>query len=285
MNDIFPTGKPHISYSEIKTWAECPNKHRLSYIEKIETFTDNPYVDFGTIIHEEIENYLKQKTISIENVLQRLDSVWKEKGYDTEEYIQKISAERAINGWKYKHETTDDWKQSAKNILEEFPEFMNNEFPGWEPVCAEFQLYEDIKDSNIKFKGFIDCIIAVPKGNKKIIWILDWKTTGKGGWYFQKRKEFLSLAQIGMYKSFWSKKLGVDMKDVRAGYVFLKRSTKVGKTCELFKVSVGPKFVEKADNIIRRMIFSVKKGISLKNPNGCKFCPFRNTEHCNGNGW
>ena len=285
MSDIFPTGKPHISYSEIKTWAECPNKHRLSYVEKIETFTDNPYTDFGTVIHEEIEKYLQSKIIDIESVFSKLDNVWNEKGYDSQEYIDKISEERAANGWKYKHETLEDWKKSANNILEEFPSFMNTEFPGWEPISAEFELYEDIKDSDLKFKGFIDCIIGVPKGNKKLIWIIDWKTTGKGGWYFSKRKEFLSLAQIGMYKAFWSKKLGVDMKDIRAGYVFLKRGNPVGKTCELFKVSVGPKFVEKTDDLIKRMIFSVKKGISLKNYDGCKFCPFKNTEHCNGNGW
>ena len=65
MSDIFPTGKPHISFSEIKTWAECPNKHWLTYVEKIETYTDNPYVDFGTIVHEEIEVYLNSKTLDI----------------------------------------------------------------------------------------------------------------------------------------------------------------------------------------------------------------------------
>jgi hypothetical protein len=285
MNVEFPTGKPHISYSEIKTWAECPKKHRLTYVDKIQTFVDNPYSDFGTIIHEEIEFFLENKTIDIERVYKKLDKVWEEKQYDSQEYIDKIKAERAMNGWKYTHETLSEWKNSANNILLEFPNFMDKEFPNWEPICAEFKLYEDISGSEIKFKGFIDCVIGVTNKNKKTFWILDWKTTGKGGWFYTKRKEFISLAQIGLYKTFWAKRLGVNLRDIKAGYVFLKRGAKPNKTCELLKVSVGPKFIEKTDKLIKRMIVAVKKGISLKNPDGCKFCPYRNTEHCDGNGW
>jgi len=285
MKDIFPTGKAHISYSEIKTWHECPKKHKLMYVDKIQTFVDNPYSDFGTIVHEEIESFLKNKSINFERVYAKLDKEWQEKKYDSKEYIKKITMEREQNGWKYVHEPLDQWKESAKNILSEFPDFINNEFPGWELICAELELYEDIKESEIKFKGFVDCVITVPYKGKKVFWVIDWKTTGKGGWFFTKRKEFISLAQIGLYKSFLAKKIGVSLRDIRVGYVFLKRGAKLGKTCELLKVSVGPKFVDKTDNLIKRMIASVKKGISLKNPNGCKFCPYRNTEHCDGNGW
>ena len=285
MNDVFPTGKPHISYSEIKTWDECPKKHKLMYVDKIQTFVDNPYSDFGTIIHEEIEYFLKNKSIDIERVYTKLDIVWKEKKYDSQDYIEKITAERVQNGWKYVHETLDMWTTSAKNILSQFPDFMNKEFPGWELICAELQLYEDINESEIKFKGFVDCVITVPVKNKKVFWVIDWKTTGKTGWYYTKRKEFISLAQIGLYKSFLAKKLDVSLRDIRVGYVFLKRGAKPNNTCELLKVSVGSKFVDKTDKLIKRMIAAVKKGISLKNPNGCKFCPYRNTEHCNGNGW
>ena len=36
MNDAFPTGKPHVSYSEVRCWKECPFRHKLSYIDKID---------------------------------------------------------------------------------------------------------------------------------------------------------------------------------------------------------------------------------------------------------
>ena len=286
--DQFPTKKNHISYSELKAWKECSFRHKLMYVDKIETYEDNPYADFGTIIHEAIENFINGGILDIECANKKIIECWDKKGYDSKDYIEKITAQRKENGWKYEHEKLSQWLASAKNILEDFPQFMDNTFPGWIAVKAEEELYEEIPGFDIKFKGFIDCIIKVPKSkNSKLFnyWILDWKTTGKSGWYFQKRKEFLSLLQVGLYKKFWAKKSNLPLKDVRAGYVFLKRSASPGKTCELFKVSVGPKFIENGDKIMSSMIKTVQKGLTLKNYYSCKFCPFKNTEHCSGNSW
>mgnify|MGYP003642879307 FL=1 len=65
---IFPTGKPHISYSELKTWKECPWRHKLMYVDKLQTWEDNPYAEFGTIVHDTIENYLKTGIMNIDNL-------------------------------------------------------------------------------------------------------------------------------------------------------------------------------------------------------------------------
>ena len=32
----FKTGKPHVSFSEIKVWKECPYRHKLTYVDKID---------------------------------------------------------------------------------------------------------------------------------------------------------------------------------------------------------------------------------------------------------
>jgi len=45
---IFPTGKPHVSYSEVRNWKECPYRHKLLQIDKIDVFEPSPYLDFGT---------------------------------------------------------------------------------------------------------------------------------------------------------------------------------------------------------------------------------------------
>ena len=39
--------KQHISYSELKMWADCPRKHKLVYIDKLKGFTGNEYTAFG----------------------------------------------------------------------------------------------------------------------------------------------------------------------------------------------------------------------------------------------
>lgn len=289
MPNKFPTGKAHVSYSEVKAWAECPFRHYLMYVEGINTYVDNPYADFGTIVHDAIEGYLNENKFNLESVNESLSKKWKEKEYDSEEYIGLIKEQRKSNGWKYNHESLEDMQNSAKNILNEFKDFMDTTFPGWEPISAEHQLYEPIEGvDDLSFKGFIDCVIAKPKkpGSDKVeYWVIDWKTSGKAGWFWKKKKEFLSLSQVALYKHYWATKFNIPASDIKVGYVFLKRGAKPGKCIELFEVSAGPKFIEKANKLVKRMVKNVNNGIKLKNYDNCTFCPYKGTEHCNGKGW
>ena len=72
----------------------------------------------------------------------------------------------------------------------------------------------------------------------------------------------------------------IDLKDIRCGFVLLKRGGKPGKVCELVTVSVGPKTYEKGLKLMRNMIKTVRKGMYLKNRNSCKYCQFYQTSHC-----
>ena len=45
----------HISYSEFKIWAECPYKHKLKYLDKVDQFKGNHYTAFGIAIHSVCE--------------------------------------------------------------------------------------------------------------------------------------------------------------------------------------------------------------------------------------
>ena len=67
----------HISYSELKEWTNCPWKHKLNYIEKINQFKGNEHTAFGTALHlicevlvekthtpqqiEDLKDYFEQK--------------------------------------------------------------------------------------------------------------------------------------------------------------------------------------------------------------------------------
>ena len=66
------------------------------------------------------------------------------------------------------------WSETA---LLGISDFMNNNYPDWEFVSAEEQLYEKIEE-NIFFKGFIDGIVKYRKGKKDKYVIIDWKTAG-----------------------------------------------------------------------------------------------------------
>ena len=44
----------HISFSELKIWAECPFKHKLMYIDKIVKFEGNEFTAFGSRDNDDI---------------------------------------------------------------------------------------------------------------------------------------------------------------------------------------------------------------------------------------
>lgn len=262
----FPTGKPHVSFSEVKSWKECAWRHKLVHIDKIPGDPPSVHTDFGKIVHSQCESYLKNRTMDIPAACDEIRGAWK------------------ANGHKNDAGEPDDpevWVRYATNILTDVPAFLDDEFPGWQFMGAELELYEPITGSTMKFKGFIDGIITC-KGKKgeDLIWVIDWKTAGPGGWHPEKKRDVLVQMQLALYKSFLSAKLGLDKKNVRCAFLLLKRGAKPGKTCEAFRVSVGPVTEERALKVVTDMVRSVAKRTFFKNRLSCKFCPFHDTQHC-----
>lgn len=262
--ETLPTGKPHISFSELRDWKDCSFRHRLKYVKKIDLGRPGPLLDFGTAVHAACEGFLKTRKMDDSVATQMLEGVWKKNVL--------------IEGFEAKG--LPGFIDEAKNILADVPAFMDETFPGWEFIDAEHQLYEPIAGHPYAFKGFIDGVVKA-KGakNKDIVWLLDWKTTS-WGWGRQKKEDPMVRAQLVLYKNFWSKKMGVDPKDVRCAFVLLKRSAKPGAHCELVTTSVGDVTTNKSLTVINNMLASVKKGIALKNRGSCQYCEYRNTEHC-----
>jgi len=279
----FPTKKPHISYSEVKIWKECAWRHKLIYVDAVEAGKPTQHLSYGTMVHSCVEYYLINKNIDnrLDSLEKEMREEWEKQGFDTPEFIEAQKEKSKLQGWKYVHNYCDEWISWAKTSVEAVPEFLEETFPGWELVSAEEPLYEPIDNKNIKFKGFIDAIIKVPaKGNKFKYWILDWKTASPRGWSLEKKRDFMMHAQIALYKSFWGKKNNISFKDIKTGFVLLKKGVKKEKSCQLIEVSTGPSTLEKSSKLINNMISIVGKNMFLKNKNSCKFCDFYETKHC-----
>ena len=271
----FPTGKKHVSFSEIKMWKECAYKHKLTHVDKIDVFEPSPFLDFGTAVHEGCESLIEKKNPNREKLVLDIRNAWSEHGFDDPEWVARQP------GW-YKYAPVNEWVEWANNMWDDIPRFLDQEFPEWETVIAEEELYEDIEGFDMKFKGFIDAIIKVPKkrGEGYVYWILDWKTANAYGWKRQKKQDILMTAQLILYKYFWSRKHSIPLDDIRCGFILLKRGGKPGNMCDIVKVSVGPKALEKGTKMMRSMIKNVQKQFALKNRNSCTYCPFKDTEHC-----
>lgn len=261
-----PTGKPHISFSELREWKECSYRHKLKYVDAIGDNMPGVHMDFGTAVHSACESFLKTGKMDTKVFKIKLHTLWSEH--------QKILP---------KEYTASSFKQFASEglaILPEIPGWFDETFPGWKFVDAEHQLYEGIDGHQHAFKGFIDCIITAPgPKDKQLYWLLDFKTCG-WGWAMAKKTDELVRMQLVFYKSFWAKKANIDAKDIRCGFVLLKRTAKPGNRCELVTTSVGDVVIKRSLTVIDNMLSSVKKGLVFKNRHSCDFCEFHQTQHC-----
>lgn len=264
------TGKPHISFSELKSWIDCSYRHKLQYVDKLNVFRPSYHLAFGTATHAALEHYLKTREVKPEIAHEQLVKLWRP------EYAKAEPKEKDFSIEKLKLQLTE--------IISEVPAWLEEQFPGWELVSAEEALYEVINPNGAKFKGFVDCIIkAKDKKGKELIWILDWKTSGSG-WTPMKKQDPMTGLQLTLYKNFWMQKIGAELslKDVRCGFVILKRKVKPGKHCELMTVSVGEVTLKRGLKLITNMLASLDRKLFLKNRQSCTFCDFKDGAggHC-----
>jgi hypothetical protein len=262
---VLPTGKPHISFSELSTWLQCPYRHKLLYVDGVGTFDGNEHTFFGTHVHFGCEMFIKNREMQLDVVLDRINDTWNERSFSDK----------------------DRWISQARGILEDVPPWMDNAFPGWEPIAAELMLYESLAHLNhpdVSWKGLVDAAIRHKNGRgAEIVRIMDWKTTA-WGWHRDKLRDFTTNAQAAAYKIFWSRKFNVAMSDIRTNFVLLKREGRPGQRCQLIEVSVGQKTEERVNSSIDKMLRAVKSGHAQKNKLSCKFCEFNASQHCEGVG-
>ena len=217
--ETLPTGKKHVSFSEVKLWKECSFRHNLTHIKKLSLFKPSPILDFGTAVHAACEQYLLTRAMNVDVALNLMEEAWKKNEEDPAYTV--LALKTALS--------------EAKTILEELPAFLDLTFPDWTVVDAEHQLYEQVQGHPHAFKGFIDGVIKCKgKRGEDLYWIIDWKTSGRG-WHRAKRSDDMVKSQLALYKNYWCQKNPqVPFKDVRCGFVILKKSGKPGDHCELF---------------------------------------------------
>jgi RecB family exonuclease len=264
--EVLPSGKFHISFSELTTWINCSYRYVLSYVQKLSIWRDNHYADFGTAIHKGLETFLETRSaVSVIVALNLIRFFWD----IGEKYEDAVPLKTAL--------------EQGKIIFQQLPDFFEKNFPGWKPVAAEEFLFEEIDEEGHPhvFKGFIDCVISTPNGRKKY-WILDAKTS-MNGWFRDKRRDEKLHRQLVLYKHFWSQKHNIPLNEIGTAFMIFKRNGKPGADrIELIKISVGPKTIEKHLRVLHKALTGIKKKTAYKNRSECKFCEFANTDKCKG---
>lgn len=253
------SNQKHISYSELKTWNDCPHKRKLIYEDKIQAFTGNIYTVFGTAIHAACEEGFTKNLNSEERKQLFLNTLNEEIAKLNLEIDQKI---------------LEEFKQQGLLLAEEAVEETKKHFNGWEVFAAEEALYLPTQKENYNFKGFIDLILK--KDDKYAL--IDWKTCS-WGWDAQKKSDKMTVYQLSLYKEFFAKKYNVDLKNIETFFILLKRTAKKNRI-EVVPVTNGQKRIDNSVILLTNAITNIQKGFVIKNRLSCDNCEFKNTVHC-----
>lgn len=317
--ELLPTGKPHVSYSEISEWMECSWRHKLKHIDKIDDGDRGSiHTEFGQVIHDGMELYFNNGRVPhTEQDIQILTKDFKKR---IKALLDDPNSKMTLED---QSKLVEDMKQFAVNIgpmLLAATLWLDETFPEWEVVSAEEKLLEPIEGLNgVLFKGFVDGFIRYPKRRKKRVkkakksdkirldviqdqveeeakadeyefiepreWeyhVLDWKTCS-WGWMAEKKQSEKTKMQIILYKYFFCQKKGLEPDQIKCSFVLLKRTppkSRPDDRCEILTVSAGEKALQKSLDAVTNMVNQVRQGRAVKNKMSCKFCKFAYTEHC-----
>ena len=251
--------KKHISYSELKTWAECPYKRKLMYLDRVKKFIGNEFTAFGRALHFLCENLVFDKV------------------EDPEDFFNLSFEKELEDAGIEETDLAKDMRNQAQVITPQIMPELTKIFGDYEVFSVEEQLYQPIGDSDTgyNFKGFIDLVIHTKDGKFHII---DWKTCS-WGWDAKKRSDKYITYQLTLYKKYWCEKYEVDPKLVETHFALLKRTAKKNKV-EFFRVTSGKLKTKRALELLTRAVKNIKAGTCVKNRLACQKCEFYKTEHC-----
>jgi hypothetical protein len=260
----------HISFSEIKNWAECPWRHKLLYVDKLDVRSSNEYSAFGTAVHD-----------TAERVLQQDDNPDTEMFDPYRYFYTRFNQELVAGSLDVNNELAKEMRLQVKGVFESLVPALDKYFEeksGWELVDTEFELLQPIIETDIKgydFKGYIDLIVKDGDGHYHVI---DWKTC-TWGWNARKRSNTLLSRQLIYYKYYYAKALGVDPRCISTHFGLIKRTAKKDKI-EIFRVTSGERKTKNSLDFLDQALYNITNKTYIKNRLSCLYCPFKNTEHC-----
>ena len=258
---------PHISFSELKNWCQCPFYHKIVNLDKIRIFKGNEYTAFGTAIHDVCENHLLGKNdINSEKTLDFFELRFAEE-------LKKLPKDVIL-----RESLINQMRPQGREIIPHIEPALKEYFNSYETVSTEESIMIPIDDTEYNFKGFIDAVIKTSDG---IYHIIDWKTCS-WGWDNRKKNDAITTYQLTLYKYFYAKKHNISLDKIETHFALLKRTGKKNRV-ELFRVSSGKRKVDNAIKLVNKAITNIEKKRYIKNRLACTSgygCPLYKTEHC-----
>jgi hypothetical protein len=275
-----------VSYSQFSMWASCPHKWYLTYVENKQPYQASIHTVFGTAFHETIQDYITVMYNESGASADRMDLVGLFQSKFSEVYAKEY---KAAGAHFTNAEEMGEFFEDAVAILNFIKKNRNKLFTirKMRLLGIEIPLFLNVAN-NVFLKGFIDFVLYDEDLDK--IYIYDIKTSTRG-WGDREKKDDSKIAQILLYKEYFSRQFGTDVEKIEVEYFIVKR--KIWEQSEYptprtqsFKPASGKnKRKQAVDNFqafIKDCFDEVGKPQAksyLKNvgESSCKWCPYKDS--------
>jgi hypothetical protein len=279
----------NVSFSQFSIYEQCPHKWFVQYVEKGFTTPPNINLIFGTAIHHVFQHYLKtgyEKSFAAAD-REDLTGIFQTKL--VEEYQEQYNK---IKSHFSSASEMGEYYDDGVEIINWFKKKRGAYFTrkGTHLIGIEMPLQKEIS-KNVIFQGFIDLVMYDDVNDK--IKIYDIKTSTKG-WNEYAKKDEKKIAQVLLYKQFFSELYDFPIEKIDVEFFILKRKAEPNeyiefpKRIQTFTPANGKTKLkasrERLDNFIKEAFDSEGKYIIKEHPKNvsklCEWCPINNTKFC-----
>jgi len=273
-----------VSYSQFSMWASCPHKWYLTYVENKQPYQASIHTVFGTAFHETIQDYITVMYNESGAAADRMDLI----GLFQTKFSEVYAKEYKAAGSHFTNaEEMGNFFEDATAILNFIKKNRNKLFTirKMRLLGIEIPLLLSVAN-NVFLKGFIDFVLYDEELDK--VYIYDIKTSTRG-WSDREKKDDSKIAQILLYKEYFSKQFGFDVEKIEVEYFIVKR--KIWEQSEYptprtqsFKPASGKNKRKQAVENFHSFIKDCFDGVGkpqlksyLKNvgESSCKWCPYK----------
>jgi putative RecB family exonuclease len=175
---------PVYSHSQLSTYETCPQKYKLSYIDKIEVETEGIEAFMGSRVHEALEKLYRDLKVTKLNTLEELlnfyHQSWEKNWNDLIQIVRK--------GYSAQH-----YRQLGEKCITDYYE-RHCPFDHGKTLGLEEYIYFPLEqESGYWIRGFIDRVTLV---NGSILEIHDYKTSNR----LPAQEDVRSDRQLALYQ-------------------------------------------------------------------------------------
>jgi len=287
-------GDRTISYSQFAMWSTCPQKWKLSYIDRIRIGGPSIHMCFGTAFHETMQWWLHVMFTDSVKAADRLNLSECLHEQMIQNYMMTVTEQNGVH-FSTASELREFYEDGVA-ILEWLVKNRSQYFSNvtHELVGIEMPLYIQAGDANAKviMNGFLDIVLREKRTGKIVI--IDIKTSTKG-WNQYAKADKTKASQLVLYKEYFAKQYGYDVEAIDIKYFIVKRKLIEGfmypqKRVQEFIPASGKPTRRKLVTEIERFIESgfnedgsykengVFPAIGEKGLKNCRYCEFADKE-------